>query len=105
MEYVVNLRESHRSLQNSKDNPQVKLNDVVLIHEEKVPKSLWKIGKVINLYKGRDGQIRGALVKTQTSELKRPVNKLYSVDCLREHENKVDVEVRPQRNAKVIGKS
>lgn len=102
-EYVVNLRDSHRSLHNSKDNPQIKLNDVVLIHEEKVPKSLWKIGKVIDLYKGRDGQIRGALVKTQTSELKRPVNKLYSVECLRERENKVDVEVRPQRNAKVIG--
>ena len=63
-EYVVNLRESHRPLPVKRKGPSLMLNDVVLIHDEKIPKHLWEIGKVQEIYKGCDNQIRGALVRT-----------------------------------------
>ena len=83
-EYLVNLRETHRNLQKRNINsPTVRVNDTVLI-EDKTPRSQWKLARVLELIKGHDEKIRGALVRTsQGTELKRPANKLYPIECVK----------------------
>ncbi|GFX38765.1 integrase catalytic domain-containing protein [Trichonephila clavipes] len=41
--------------------------------EEKVPGQLWRLGKIIEIHKGRDGKVRSATIKTSTGIMKRPV--------------------------------
>ena len=61
--------------------PCVNLNDVIIVHDEKLPRSRWRLGVVIKLIEGKDKQIRGAVVRTANgSELTRPVNKLFPVE-------------------------
>ena len=61
------------------------VGDVVIIHEDYVPRSLWRLGIVEGLSKGKDGLVRGAKVRVgKTSTLvSRPVTKLYPVEYFR----------------------
>lgn len=55
------LRSAHCSspVKRSKD---LKPGDVVLINEDKLPKHLWKMGRITDVYLGRDGKVRSCLV-------------------------------------------
>ena len=59
----------------------------MLVHNEKHPRALWKLGRVVNLIKGQDGKIRGAGIRvhsnTSSRILKRPSQMLYplEIDC------------------------
>ena len=58
---------------------------IVLIYNDKTPKSQWKIGKILELIESVDGRIRGAIVLTKTNGtehlIKRPLNRLYLLEC------------------------
>ena len=43
-------------------NPQVSVGDVVIVHDEGLPRGFWKLGLVKDLIVGKDGRIRGAAV-------------------------------------------
>ena len=89
------------------------------IIDDKTPRSQWKLAKVIELLNGHDNNVRGALVRTtQGSMLKRPVNKLYPIECIKYNEVENDLdntithssditqeidERRPRRDAAVVG--
>ena len=70
-----------------KDSVVGKEEDVVIVKEEGCLRSTWKLGRVKELLKGRDGKVRGAVIDTVTgsrnrfSELKRPVQHLIPVEC------------------------
>ena len=54
----------------------------MLVYDEKVPSYFWRIAIVTGVLPSRDSEIRGAIVriaKTNTI-LKRPVNKLFTVE-------------------------
>ena len=55
---------------------------MVLVHSDKTPKPVWRMGAVTELIEGKmDNNIRGALVRlSNNSLLKRPVNKLYPIE-------------------------
>ena len=64
-----------RTCQNNKDG------EIVLIKEDNLPRSLWRMGKVEKFYMGRDNRVRGCLLKvvSKTSLVKlinRPIEKL-----------------------------
>jgi len=59
-----------------KAQPSVKLSSMVLIRNETLPPCKWELGRVIQIFAGSDGLVRVVLVKTATSELKRPISKL-----------------------------
>lgn len=52
-------------------------DDVVLVSEDKMPRHMWKIARVIEVHPGRDGKVRSCTLKTANSVIKRPVQLLY----------------------------
>ncbi|GFX27057.1 integrase catalytic domain-containing protein [Trichonephila clavipes] len=51
------------------------IGDLVLIKHDNSPPLQWKLGKVTETFPGKDGKVRVVKVKTQTSELVRPIAK------------------------------
>ena len=63
-----------------------KWNDVV-IYDEMFSCQLWKLGKIVELYKSADSKVRGGKIKVgMTGTLTdRPVNKLFPLEINSEH--------------------
>ena len=45
----------------------VKVGDVVILKDENVKRVFWKLAKVVELLKGKDGQARAALINVATA--------------------------------------
>lgn len=54
----------------------LRLNDLVLIKDELLPPCHWPLGRITEVYPGKDKQIHTCKVKTNKTELIRPVDKL-----------------------------
>lgn len=52
------------------------IDKLVLIREDNLSRNEWKIGRIAETIPSKDGLIRNVVVKTQSSTLKRPVQKL-----------------------------
>ncbi|XP_035232305.1 uncharacterized protein LOC118204095 [Stegodyphus dumicola] len=78
-EYLLMLRSVH-CVKPSGKITEFKVNDIVLIHDEKLPRHFWKLGRVVTVFPGRDGKIRSCEIKTGTSVIKRPVQLLYNLE-------------------------
>ena len=75
---VTNLREYQKLRSLNNNSAYVKVNDVVLIHDDDAPRHLWRIGRVIELIKSKSGnEVRGASVKVLRTDrmVQRPTNK------------------------------
>ncbi|XP_065197182.1 uncharacterized protein LOC135828689 [Sycon ciliatum] len=92
-EYLVDLRDSHRSLQITAGDA-VSLDDVVIIEDESAKRCQWNLGRVHELHTGRDGQVRAVTLQMGSGRkrhyLKRPVQHLYPVEL--SNSQQVDVE-------------
>ena len=85
LEYLVQLRESHRYDKGTNSSEKIQLGEIVLVHDEHHPRSFWKLGKVEKLIEGSDREIRGAVIHihskgTGTSQLRRPLKLLYPLE-------------------------
>ena len=59
--YLNDLRQFHiyRSKKQSRWSCELEMGDIVLIKEDfKVPRNVWKLGRVVELVNGRDGNTR-----------------------------------------------
>lgn len=84
-EYLTGLRKSHRLMQVPGSNRTfAAIGDLVLVHDEKRPRLIHRMGKVEDLIKGEDNIIRGAVVRVTsgggTPILWQPVQKLYTLE-------------------------
>ena len=85
-EYLAELRESHRYLlKKSRGDPHVAAGDIVIVQDESLPRSFWKLGRARELIIGKDSQARGAKVtvvnrKGQSTTLNRPLQCLYQLE-------------------------
>lgn len=57
----------------------------MLVHDEGLPRGFWKIAQVQEVLAGRDGNIRGAVVRVSAWNrrpilLRRPVQRLYPLE-------------------------
>ena len=84
-EYLNELREHHKA--NSRTGTvEIAVGDVVVVKNENLPHSCWSLGRVTQLIKSGDNEIRGAIIKVSThargrsSTLKRPLQHLYPVE-------------------------
>lgn len=59
-----------------KINPNIKLGQLVLIKDDRLPPMKWVLGRITEVHPGKDGMVRVATVKTPTGSLVRPVIKL-----------------------------
>ena len=92
-EYLSELREVHSNI--AKNHPkgvgrsQIAIGDIVIIHDDQLPRGLWKLGKIQEVMRGKDGPIRGAVVKVARRDrqhlyLKRPIQLLYPLEIPRQ---------------------
>ena len=60
-----------------KEAPNLKVGTLVLIKDDNLPPLQWKLGRVLDVYPGKDKRVRVASVKTVSGTYERPVLKLY----------------------------
>ena len=97
-EYTVNLRETHKQNFQNRDQQHIRLNDIVLIHDENLPRLTWRKGIVVELLDGLDGKMREAEVRTPNeSILKRPITTLLPIEYFECQLNE-DVEENVNKN-------
>ena len=64
VEYLLELLEFHRHLpRQGEAADQISVGDIVIVHDENDPRGLWKLGKIEDLIRGVDNNIRGAVVR------------------------------------------
>lgn len=51
------------------------IGDLVFLKEDLLPPGQWLIGRITELYPGKDGLVRNVRIKTQRGEYTRPVTK------------------------------
>ncbi|XP_068738205.1 uncharacterized protein, partial [Montipora capricornis] len=77
-EYLPSLQQRQRW---TKLQSNLAVNDIVLLLDENLPRSVWPLGRVLEVYPNRkDGLVRSAKVKTRTSELVRPIDKIVLLE-------------------------
>lgn len=72
-EYLTRLM--HRSKW-TKQEENMRPNQIVLIKEDNLPPTKWLYGRIIKVHPGKDGLVRVADVKCKNSILSRPIHKL-----------------------------
>ena len=70
-EYIHSLMESHRIVKGDGQLPRV--GEVVLVLGEEKNRGLWKKGKVVRLITGKDGVVRGVVLRHKGREIERPI--------------------------------
>ena len=89
-EYLLQLRERYHATDNTGVARVPIPGELVLVHDENHPRTMWRLGRVSELIVGSDGQTRGATLEVSTngklSTLRRPISRLYPL------------EVEPKRN-------
>ena len=90
-EYLIRLSEYHRS----KSTPIV-VNDVVFIADDNRKRQSWRLGRVAELYPGRDGKCRVAKVQVGQSSMLRPIQRLVPLEVAKEHVEPPAVDAEPQ---------
>ena len=89
-EYLLELREAHRNHNSKASSFEITVGDIAVVHSKKLPRRFWKLGKVEKVIPGRDGLIRGALVRVasrghQATHLYRPIQLLFPLEMDRCH--------------------
>jgi hypothetical protein len=54
----------------------LKEGDVVIVVDDSLPRGLWPLGRVLEVFEGRDGRVRTVSVKTRNGVFRRPACKL-----------------------------
>ena len=100
--YLNELRQSHiYRKQKYKENPSLRLNDVVLIKDDTpVPRQNWRIGRVHKIIVGKDGKQRGAEIVTHSNQgkkttIRRPLQKIIPFE-IADHTNGHEPEIEPE---------
>ena len=101
-EYVADLRTRDRAKGRAEGKFTVSAGDVVTVHDDGLPRGLWRLGKIESVIPGNDGEIRAAVVKVKskkgpTTLLKRPVQKLFPLELFSER-NRQDDEPDPEND-------
>ncbi|XP_057680914.1 uncharacterized protein LOC130908955 isoform X1 [Corythoichthys intestinalis] len=73
-EYLLNLQQRRKW---SKNRRNMKIDDIVLLQEDCVPRNQWKLAKVVEVTPGADGRVRKVklLIGDSKTVLERPIHK------------------------------
>ncbi|XP_047992014.1 uncharacterized protein LOC125230827 isoform X2 [Leguminivora glycinivorella] len=59
----------------------LEINDIVLVVDPDLPRGVWPLGRILQVFPGRDGIVRVADVATKGGILRRPARKLARLMC------------------------
>ena len=77
-EYLPSLQQRQKW---NDQHQNIGLDDVVLMLDENKPRSLWPLGRVIEVYRNQhDGLVRSVKLKTASTELVRPITKIVLLE-------------------------
>ncbi|XP_049300541.1 uncharacterized protein LOC125774305 [Anopheles funestus] len=62
--------------------PPIKEGDVVVVVDGNLPRNTWPMGRVLEVTRAKDGQVRRAKVRTANGILERPATKLAVLDIV-----------------------
>ena len=85
-EYLAELREAHRNYsQRCTRVSAISVGNVVVVHEESLPRGFWKLGLVEELFSGWVGVARAGLVRLASRDgkrsfLRQPIQRLYPLE-------------------------
>lgn len=76
-----------KTLMKKEPNREVKMNEVVLVSDDNKKQLDWPLGRIVECFPAKDGQIRLVRVKTAKGQLLRPVQRVYPLEGVdnREH--------------------
>ena len=88
IEYINNYTQNKREHQrcNAKSNYENKISegDVLLLHDERNPRTQWNLGFADKINPSRDNKVRGVIVRYMKNgtifRVYRPMNKLYPTE-------------------------
>lgn len=72
-EYLFTLQQRQKW---NKVQRNLSVGDLVIVREDNLPPTKWKLGRITATHAGADGLVRKATLKTATGELTRPIIKL-----------------------------
>lgn len=73
MEYLTTLQERKKW---RREKEELKIGQLVVLKHEHVPPTNWPLGRIQELIRSKDGIVRNVVVKTVSTTLKRPVQKI-----------------------------
>ena len=84
-EYLLSLREHHRLEARKQQTTAIKVDDVVVVEEDNVQRTFWRLGRIERLITGSGGIVRGAAVKIgernkASTVIERPIQELYPLE-------------------------
>ena len=75
-EYLAELTVMHATTRKGREVRMPKVNDIVLVKEGgdtvKVPRHLWRVGRILSVHEGRDGKVRSVDVSLAQQEEGKP---------------------------------
>ena len=95
-EYLADLRETHSRRKVGTGLRQPVVGELVLVRNEMLPRGTWKVGRVVELKPGRDGQVRSVCV--QVVKGKKPGKKSVKPYAKGDEKKvkKIDINRSPQ---------
>ncbi|XP_077990938.1 uncharacterized protein LOC144445269 [Glandiceps talaboti] len=79
-EYLTALKERDFNVTKGSTKNEIKVGDIVLVHDDQKKRTHWKLAVVQKLKPGNDGLVRSAEIKTANGYSNRPVTKLYPLE-------------------------
>jgi hypothetical protein len=76
-EYLIELNAASKWFK--KQSP-IEVGEVVLISDDNIRRHLWPMGVVIEVFPGKDGLIRSAVVRVGRNSFKRPIQRLHRLE-------------------------
>uniref|UniRef100_A0A915NW68 DUF5641 domain-containing protein n=1 Tax=Meloidogyne floridensis TaxID=298350 RepID=A0A915NW68_9BILA len=76
--YLTSLRERVNKSSNETLVPQI--GEIVIVEQSEAPRSVWKLGKIIELIKGRDNIIRTAKIQINKKIFLRSINLIFPLE-------------------------
>ena len=76
-EWIPSLSSRRKWLKEERD---LQSGDVVLVMSPNTPRGYWPLGRIVEVYQGKDGHARVAKVQEGKSQLTRPISKLCPLE-------------------------
>ena len=97
IEYINNYTQDKREHQrcNSKSNYEKKISegDVLILHDERNPRTQWNLGFADKINPSRDNKVRDVIVRYMKNgtifRVYRPINKLYPTEYKKHKDEKI----------------